>query len=76
MNDVSDDCDVKDSLSNAREFLFYVREIMADEAKKDMSIVEDNVLEVYEVEDGALQECMMFVKKLSEIGRASCRERV
>lgn len=66
MNDVSDDCDVKDSLSNAREFLFYVREIMADEAKKDMSIVEDNVLEVYEVEDGALQECMMFVKKLSE----------
>ena len=39
---------------------------MADEAKKDMSIVEDNVLEVYEVEDGALQECMMFVKKLSE----------
>ena len=39
---------------------------MADEGKKDMSIVEDNVLEVYEVQDGALQECMMFVKKLSE----------
>ena len=39
---------------------------MADEGKKDMSIVEHNVLEVYEVKDGALQECMMFVKKLSE----------
>ena len=39
---------------------------MADEGKKDMSIVEDQVLEVYEVQDGALQECMMFVKKLSE----------
>lgn len=39
---------------------------MADEGKKDMSIVEHNVLEVYEVQDGALQECMMFVKKLSE----------
>ena len=31
-----------------------------------MSIVEHEVLEVYEVQDGALQECMMFVKKLSE----------
>ena len=39
---------------------------MADEGKKDMSIVEHEVLEVYEVQDGALQECMMFVKKLSE----------
>lgn len=39
---------------------------MADEGKKDMSIVEHNVLEVYEVKDGAVQECMMFVKKLSE----------
>lgn len=39
---------------------------MADEGKKDMSIVEHDVLEVYEVQDGALQECMMFVKKLSE----------
>lgn len=39
---------------------------MADEGEKDVSIVEHNVLEVYEVQDGALQECMMFVKKLSE----------
>lgn len=31
-----------------------------------MSIVEHEVLEVYEVQEGALQECMMFVKKLSE----------
>ena len=40
--------------------------IMADEGKKEMSIVEHDVLEVYEVEDSALQECMMFVKKMSE----------
>ena len=39
---------------------------MADEGEKDMSIVEHDVLEVYEVKDNALQECMMFVKKLSE----------
>jgi len=39
---------------------------MAEEGEKDMSIVEHEVLEVYEVQDGALQECMMFVKKLSE----------
>ena len=43
-----------------------LKENMADEGKKDMSIVEHEVLEVYEVQDGALQECMMFVKKLSE----------
>lgn len=52
LNDVFDDCDVKDLLLNVREFLFYVCEIMVDEVKKDMFIVEDNVLEVYEVEDG------------------------
>ena len=39
---------------------------MAEEGQKDMSIVEHEVLEVYEVQEGALQECMMFVKKLSE----------
>ncbi|XP_068684244.1 myosin heavy chain, clone 203-like [Montipora foliosa] len=39
---------------------------MAEEGQKDMSIVEHDVLQVYEVQEGALQECMMFVKKLSE----------
>ena len=54
------------SVIRRAEFLLSVQEIMADEGKKDMSIVEHDILEVYEVEDGALQECMMFVKKLSE----------
>ena len=35
-------------------------------SNKEMTIVDDGVLEVYELEDSALQECMMFVKKMSE----------
>ena len=41
-------------------------ENMAAEGEKNMSIVEHEVLEVYEMQEGALEECIMFVKKLSE----------